>query len=210
MVLRIAFSVVTGMGFSRLFQMIEATIQSTIRPTEPKMICFLRRARRCFAVRGAGTGVLTVWCIVGAVLGVKASGLVGCWTLANEIPFMTTLGCAEKPLWIQLIAASFNDADLVGRSHDLTPRRALICSTAHSACSAIKGSGSSAARSSAGRSDTSPVLPRATHTLRRKPRRLIRLIGEFLKRARNSASVSSKYSRNDMPVVDLRAEKAVS
>ncbi len=44
--------------------------------------------------------------------------------------------------------------------------------------------------------------------MRRKPRRLIRLIGEFLKSWRNSASVSPKYSRNDMPVVDLRAEKA--
>src|SRR5216117_926635 len=111
MVLRIAFSVVTGMGFSRLFQMIEATIQSTIRPTEPKMICFLRRARRCFAVRGAGTGVLTVWCIVGAVLGVKASGLVGCWTLANEIPFMTTVGCGQERLWIQLISISLDPAN---------------------------------------------------------------------------------------------------
>src|SRR5206468_12478713 len=109
MFLRIAFSVVTGMRLSRLFQMIEATLQRTIRPTEPKMICFLRRARRCCAVRGAGTGVLTVWCIVGAVLGVKASGLVGCWTLANEIPVMRTLRCSEKGLWIQLIAASFVD-----------------------------------------------------------------------------------------------------
>src|SRR5438445_13487633 len=109
MVFRIAFSVVTGIGFSRLLQMIDATMKSTIRPIEPKMICFLRRARRCFAVSGAGAGVLTVWCIVGAVLGVKASGLVGCWTLANEIPFMVTLGCSEKGLWIQLIAASFVD-----------------------------------------------------------------------------------------------------
>src|SRR5207244_13547504 len=105
MVLRIAFSVVTGMGFSRLFQMIEATIQSTIRPTEPKMICFLRRARRCFAVRGAGTGVLTVWCIVEAVLGVRASGVVGCWTVAIEIPLVITLRYGKQGLWIQLIAA---------------------------------------------------------------------------------------------------------
>src|SRR6266480_957435 len=73
------------------------------------MICFLRRARRCFAVRGAGAGVLTAWCMVGAVLRVKASGLVGCWTLANEIPFMITLRCSDKGLWIQLIAASFFD-----------------------------------------------------------------------------------------------------
>src|SRR5439155_8157449 len=143
------------------------------------MICFLRRARRCFAVRGAGAGVLTAWCMVGAVLGVKASGLVGCWTLANEIPFMITLRCNDKGLWIQLIAASFLDP--VRRFHGLMPWRASICSIAHPACSAINGSGSAAARSSAERSDRSPALPKATHTLRRKPRRLIRLIGEFLK-----------------------------
>src|ERR1043166_4470275 len=109
MVLRIAFSVVTGIGFSRLLQIIKAAMQSTISPMEPKMICFLRRARRCFAVSGAGTGVLTVWCIDGPVLGVNALGLVGCWTLANEIPFMIALRCGEKRLWIQLIAASFVD-----------------------------------------------------------------------------------------------------
>ena len=88
----------------------KATMQSTISPIEPQMICFLRRARRCFAVSGARAGVLTVWCIVGPVLGVKASGLVGCWTLANEIPFMIALGCSEKGLWIQLIATSFVDS----------------------------------------------------------------------------------------------------
>src|SRR5438094_10625231 len=109
MVFRIAFSVVTGIGFSRLLQMVDATMKSTISPIEPKMICFLRRPRRCFAVSGAGAGVLTVWCISGAVLGVKASGLVGCWTFANEIPFMITLRCSQKGLWIQLIAASFVD-----------------------------------------------------------------------------------------------------
>ena len=109
MVLRIAFSVVIGIGFSRLLQIMEATIQSTISPIDPQMICFLRRARRCFAVSGAGAGVLTVWCIVGPVLGVEASGLVGCWTLANEIPFMIALGCSENGFWIQLIAASFID-----------------------------------------------------------------------------------------------------
>ena len=53
--------------------------------------------------------MLTVLCIGGPVLGVKASGLVGCWTLANKIPFMITLRCSEKGLWIQLIAASFVD-----------------------------------------------------------------------------------------------------
>src|SRR6266581_7740819 len=131
MVLRIAFSVVTGIGFSRLLQMIEATMQSTINPIKPPMICFLRRARRCFAVSGAGAGVLTAWCMVGPVLGVKASGLVGCWTLANEIPFMITLGCSEKQLWIQPIAAS--SVDLVRRFLGLMPWRASICSIAHPA-----------------------------------------------------------------------------
>src|SRR6266480_2782523 len=67
------------------------------------MICFLRRARRCFAVKGAGAGVLTAWCMAGAVFGVKGSGSVGCLTLANGIPFMTTLGCSEQRLWIQVI-----------------------------------------------------------------------------------------------------------
>ena len=57
------------------------------------MICFLRLVRRCFAVKGEGTGVLTAWCIGGAVLGVKASELVACLTLANEIPFITILRC---------------------------------------------------------------------------------------------------------------------
>jgi hypothetical protein len=52
------------------------------------MICFLRRARRCFAVKGVGAGVLTAWCIGGAALEVKASELVACLTLANEIPFI--------------------------------------------------------------------------------------------------------------------------
>ena len=105
MVLRMAFSVVTGIGFSRLLQIMDATMKSTIRLIEPQMICFLRRDRRCFAVSGKGTGVLTAWCIAGPVLGVKTSGLVGSWTLANEIPFMMTFGCSKKGLWIQLIDA---------------------------------------------------------------------------------------------------------
>src|SRR6266446_3841708 len=126
MVLRIAFSVVIGIGFSRLLQIMEATMQSTISPIEPQMICFLRRARRCFAVSGAGAGVLTVWCIVGPVLGVKASGLVGCWTLANEIPFMTTLRCGQARLWIQLVTASVQDAELCSKSRRLVARRDRI------------------------------------------------------------------------------------
>src|SRR5437660_12210651 len=115
MVLRTALSVVTGIGFSRLLQIMEATMQSTISPIEPQMICFLRRARRCFAVSGAGAGVLTVWCI-GGVVGMKASALVGCLTLANEIPFMTTVGCCEVRLWIQLVTASLHDVDRCSQS----------------------------------------------------------------------------------------------
>src|SRR5438093_627046 len=144
------------------------------------MICFLRRARRCFAVKGAGAGVLTALCMTGAVLGVKGSGSVGCLTLANEIPFTTTLGCSEKRLWIQLIAACLDEIDFVCQSDGLAPWRIRICSSAHAACSAIKGSGSAAARCSAGMSDQSPILPKATQTLRRKPRRLIRLISDWL------------------------------
>src|SRR5713101_1019134 len=77
------------------------------------MICFLRRARCCFEVKGAGAGVLTAWCIGGAALGVKASELVACLTLANEIPFITILRCAEERPWIQLIAVSLNELGLV-------------------------------------------------------------------------------------------------
>src|SRR4029453_25799 len=70
------------------------------------IICFLRRARRCFTAKGAGAGVLTAWCIGEAVLGVKASELVACLTLATEIPFITILRCAEERPWIQLINCS--------------------------------------------------------------------------------------------------------
>src|SRR6266700_653426 len=83
----------------------------------------------------------------------------------------------ERGFWIQLISDVF------------TWNRSRICSTAQAACSAINGSESAAARSSAGKSDKSPTLPNATQTLRKKPRRLIRLIGEFLKSTRNSTSL---------------------
>src|SRR4030095_15287466 len=109
-----------------------------------------------------------------------------------------TVGCSLRLVWIQTIS---------GRPCSCLLRIRWI---AHAACSAINGSGLAAARSSAGRSDGLPIFPRATHTLRRNPERFIRLIGDFLKSARNSASVKSKYSRSDMPVVDRRAENAVS
>ena len=83
------------------------------------MICFFRRARRCFVVTGAGAGVVTVWCIGAAAVGMKASELVACLTLANEIPFMTILGCGQERLWIQLIAASLDGCALVLKSDGL-------------------------------------------------------------------------------------------
>src|SRR4029450_7532036 len=110
------------------------------------MIWFLRRARRCFTVKRAGAGVLTAWCIGGAVLGVKASELVACLTLANEIPFITILGCSEERPWVQIIALA-----RVGVAPDpdwdrIIPCRDRICWIAHFACSAINGSVSAAAR----------------------------------------------------------------
>src|SRR5580704_13165406 len=91
------------------------------------MICFLRRARRCFAVKGEGAGVLTAWCIGGAVLGVKTSELVACLTLANEIPFII-LRCAEERRWIQLIAVPLNELGLVSpmRRPDSVSRLNLV------------------------------------------------------------------------------------
>jgi len=56
--------------------------------------------------------VPTVWCIGGAALGVKASELIACLTLANKIPFITILRCAEERLWIQLIVVSLDEARL--------------------------------------------------------------------------------------------------
>src|SRR5205823_8563879 len=81
---------------------------------------------------------------------------------------------------------------------------------AHLACSTINHSWSAVARSSAGKSDESPTLPNATLTLRKRPRRLIRLIGEFLKSERNSSSFKVRESRNGMPTFAGRAEYAVS
>ena len=108
------------------------------------------------------------------------------------------MGCGERCGWIQQTTAN---ASL---------HRSRMRWIAHIACSAINGSGSAAARSSAGMSDTLPTLPKATHTLRRKPRRLIRLIAEFRNSVRKSVSLSSKYSRNDLPAVERCAENEVS
>ena len=119
----------------------------------------------------------------------KTSELVGCLTLANEIPFITVLRCAEQRLWIQLTAVCLDEAGLVCQRDPLISCRDRICWIAHFACSAINGSASAAARSSAGKSDGFPTLPNATQTFRKKPRRLIRLIGEFLKSTRNLSSL---------------------
>src|SRR5205807_6884531 len=62
-VLRTAFSVVTGIGFSRFESAIETISQKTKKPTAPMMICRLRRARRFFAALGSMSGVVKVWCI---------------------------------------------------------------------------------------------------------------------------------------------------
>ena len=47
-------------------------------------------------------------------------------------------------------------------------------------------------RSNAGKSVASPTFPKATQTLRRNPRRLIRLIGDWRNISRNSSSVRDK------------------
>ncbi len=60
---------------------------------------------------------------------------------------------------------------------------------AHRACSAINGSASAAAFRRAGRAETSPTLPRATQTLRSRPRRFVRKIGEPAKRDLKPAGV---------------------
>ena len=56
-VLRTAFSVMTGIGFSRLLLMIEMMIRRTRRPIEPKMILRFRLARRF-----RGDGAVSVVC----------------------------------------------------------------------------------------------------------------------------------------------------
>src|SRR6266540_5891222 len=67
---------------------------------------------------------------------------------------------------------------------------------AHRACSATRDSASFAARSRAGSAVALPTLPRATHTFRSKPRRLVRSIGVpanfFLNPASSSDSNSIK------------------
>src|SRR5207249_8458997 len=74
-VLRTAFSVVTGIGFSRLPLMIDTMIHKTIRPIAPQIILRLRVQRRFLRVAGVGaaSGVVAVWCIGGALAGVNAS-----------------------------------------------------------------------------------------------------------------------------------------
>src|SRR5436190_14239487 len=120
---------------------------------------------------------------------VKASESVACLTLANEIPFITILRCARQRPWIQLIAVPECELRLGAELDGLIACRDRIWPIAHFACSAINCSESAAARSSSAKSDESPILPSATQTLRRKPRRLIRLIGEFRKSARNCSSL---------------------
>ncbi len=73
----------------------------------------------------------------------------------------------------------------------------LIWATAQAACSRTSGSGSLRAASNAGSAARSPMLPRATQTLRSQPRRLSRSMGVPRKKARNCASSHDKNSVND-------------
>src|SRR5947209_17247100 len=63
MVLRTAFSVVTGIGFSRFESATETVIHKTSNPAAPKMICLRRRLRVFRAAWGEISGVVRVWCI---------------------------------------------------------------------------------------------------------------------------------------------------
>ena len=74
--------------------------------------------------------------------------------------------------------------------------RSLIWLMAQDACSAMRESSVSTAASRAERSPESPTFPRTTQTLRRKRFLLMRLIGDFLKRLRNSSSVRARKSRS--------------
>src|SRR5581483_1398916 len=87
------------------------------------MICFLRRARRCFVVKGAGAGVLTAWCIEGTVLGVKASELVACFDSCKRNPVHNNLRCTGEWLWIQLIGVSADKpgpGPLIGQANSVS------------------------------------------------------------------------------------------
>src|SRR4051794_6102565 len=85
-----------------------------------------------------------------------------------------------------------DSAELPRLDRDTSSTLRLICSTAHWACSAMSGSGSFAADSSAGRSPALPTFPSATQTFLRKPRRLIRLIGDLRNICRNCSSASDR------------------
>jgi len=91
---------------------------------------------------------------------------------------------AASQLSYEMQAGAGSDSPILSRSR--------IRPIAHRACSEISGSLSSAALSKAGRSSAAPALPSATHTLRKNPRRLMRLIGEARKSARNAASSKAR------------------
>src|ERR1700736_4177099 len=91
----------------------------------------------------------------------------------------STVGCGKQTSWIQ-------------RIFFFELSRTKICSIAQAACSAIKGSESSAPSRKAGKFLPVPTFPSATHTFRKNPRRLIRLIGEFRNKLRNSVSLSAR------------------
>src|SRR4030095_1033531 len=153
------------------------------------MICLLRRERRCLAVKGAGAGGLTGWGIAGGARGGAHRLVQGrCDSRGKSVSWFFD-SCKRNPVHDKVMMKRKSDFDsanyllppvwnLFGKTEEALPPLASIWATAHVACSAIKGSGSWAARCNAGISERSPTLPRATHTLRRNPRRVIRFIRE--------------------------------
>src|SRR5205823_11238876 len=95
----------------------------------------------------------------------------------------------QKIVYIRLDAMAVPvDSKYWSAAGDSKGKRLSIRSMAHIACSAISGSESLAALWSAGRSPRLPIFPSATQTLRKNPRRLIRLMGDRRKSARNCTS----------------------
>src|SRR5207302_3497496 len=100
-VLRTAFSVVTGIGFSRFELMMETMIQRSSNPSAPKMIWRLRRERRFFAICGVivGAGVVAVWCMKFVVRGARRARINLTLDLCKAKHVHTsTIGCGSLAL----------------------------------------------------------------------------------------------------------------
>jgi hypothetical protein len=91
-----------------------------------------------------------------------------------------------------------------------TPGPEPIRPSAHAACPRTSGSSSSSAVTNDGTASGDPQFPSATATLRSSPRRLARLIGEFLKRRENSAWSIAIHSISDGPSSPARVRNASS